>query len=95
MSEERLRDAVAAGALASEESQAALLRSIVDVARAIFAARAASIMLLDEETGELVFEAVSGEGSEALVASHRLLVSQVASLFPRQKIIKSVAEGGP
>ena len=69
MSEERLRDAVAAGALASEESQAALLRSIVDVARAIFAAKAASIMLLDEETGELVFEAVSGEGSEALVGS--------------------------
>ena len=70
MSEERLHDAVAAGALASEESQAALLRSIVDVARAIFAARAASIMLLDTDTGELVFEAVSGEGSEALVGSH-------------------------
>ncbi len=69
MSEERLHDAVAAGALASKESQAALLRSIVDVARAIFAARAASIMLLDEESGELIFEAVSGEGSEALVGS--------------------------
>jgi GAF domain-containing protein len=69
MSEERLRDAVAAGALASDESQTALLRSIVDVAAAIFAARAASIMLLDEETGELVFEAVSGEGSDALVGS--------------------------
>ena len=69
MSEQRLHDAVAAGALASEESQAALLRSIVDVARAIFAARAASIMLLDDESGELVFEAVSGEGSDALVGS--------------------------
>lgn len=69
MSEQRLHDAVAAGALASEESQAALLRSIVDVARAIFGARAASIMLLDQETGEFVFEAVSGEGSEALVGS--------------------------
>jgi GAF domain-containing protein len=70
MSEDRLRDAVAAGALASENSQAAFLRSIVDVARAIFAARAASIMLLERESGELVFEAVSGEGSEDLVGSH-------------------------
>lgn len=69
MSDERLHDAVAAGALASEESQAALLRSIVDVARAIFAARAASIMLFDHETGELIFEAVSGEGSDELVGS--------------------------
>jgi GAF domain-containing protein len=53
--------------LAGEDSQAALLRSIVDVARGIFAARATSITLLDEETNELVFEAVSGEGSDAIV----------------------------
>ena len=69
MAERDLRDAVAAGALAGEGSQAALLRSIVDVARAIFEARATSITLLDEETNELVFEAVSGEGSDTIVGS--------------------------
>lgn len=67
MSEERLRAAVSAGVLASEEAHVALLKSIVDVARAIFRARASSIFLLDEEADELVFEAVSGEGSERLV----------------------------
>ena len=67
MAEDRLHDAAAAGALAGSSAQAALLRSIVDVARAIFAARAASITLLDEESGQLVFEAVSGEGSEELI----------------------------
>nr|WP_243876423.1 GAF domain-containing protein [Streptomyces sp. 846.5] len=44
-----------------------LLQSIVDVARAIFGAQASSVFLLDEETGELVFRAVSGQGEEFLV----------------------------
>jgi GAF domain-containing protein len=69
VAERELRDAVAAGALAGQASQAALLRSIVDVARAIFDARATSITLLDEETNELVFEAVSGEGSDTIVGT--------------------------
>jgi GAF domain-containing protein len=55
--------------LASEEAHLALLGSIVDVARAIFGARASSIFLLDEETDELVFEAASGLGSAELVGS--------------------------
>ncbi len=38
-------------------------------ARAIFAAKASSITLLDEETDELVFEAVAGEGAETLVGT--------------------------
>jgi GAF domain-containing protein len=62
-----LRAAAAAGVLGSEEAHRALLRSIVEVARAIFAARASSIFLLDEATDELVFEAVAGEGEETLV----------------------------
>ena len=41
--------------------------SIVETARAIFSAQAASIFLLDEETDELVFEAVAGEGEDDLV----------------------------
>jgi GAF domain-containing protein len=64
---EELRAAVAAGVLGAEESYRGLLQSIVEVARAIFKARASSIFLLDEETDELVFEAVAGEGSESLV----------------------------
>ena len=62
-----LRAAVAAGVLGSEEQFQALLQSIVDVARAIFKAKASSIFLLDEEADELVFEAVAGEGSDSLV----------------------------
>lgn len=61
------REAAAVGAVASEEAHRALLQSIVDVARAIFGAKAASMFLLDETTDELVFEAVSGEGEEELV----------------------------
>ena len=63
----RLRDAVAAGVLADDATHAALLGSIVQVARAIFHARAASVLLLDEAAGELVFEAVVGEGEDTLV----------------------------
>ena len=61
------QEAVAAGMLPSEESHSALLQSIVDVARAIFGAKASSIFLLDPATDELVFEAVSGEGEGALI----------------------------
>jgi GAF domain-containing protein len=67
MSDDRLRTAVAAGVLASEGLHRTLLQSIVNVARGIFAAKASSIFLFDEEADELVFEAVSGEGSDRLV----------------------------
>ena len=61
------RAAIAAGLLPGDDLHRALLRSIVDTARAIFRARAASVFLLDAEADELVFEAVSGEGEESLV----------------------------
>jgi GAF domain-containing protein len=64
------RAAVAAGMLPGDDLHRSLLRSIVDVARAIFRARAASVFLLDTAADELVFEAVSGEGEESLVG-HR------------------------
>ena len=67
MDEDGFRAAVAAGTLGSEEQHRALLQSIVDVARAIFGAKASSIFLFDEATEELVFEAVSGEGEGDLV----------------------------
>jgi GAF domain-containing protein len=64
---EDLRSVVAAGVLGAEKNYRELLQSIVEVARAIFRAKASSIFLLDEEADELVFEAVAGEGSESLV----------------------------
>jgi GAF domain-containing protein len=62
-----LQAAVAAGVLGAAEGYRALLQATVEVARAIFRAKAASVFLLDEETEELVFEAVAGEGSDTLV----------------------------
>jgi GAF domain-containing protein len=67
MSQQRLHAAVAAGVLGVEARHSDLLQSIVDVARAIFGARAASIMFYDVDQHELVFEAVSGEGHDSLV----------------------------
>jgi GAF domain-containing protein len=62
-----LRAAVAAGVLGTEESYRSLLQATVEVARAIFHAKAASVFLLDEQADELVFEAVAGEGAGELV----------------------------
>ncbi len=67
--ESELRAAVAAGVVGSEESFRALLAAIVEVARSIFGAKASSILLLDEETEELVFEAVVGEGEDTLLGT--------------------------
>jgi GAF domain-containing protein len=67
--DDRLKAAVATGVLAAEDDFARLLRSIVEVARAIFGAKASSIMLLDEETDELVFAAVAGADEQHLVGT--------------------------
>ena len=64
-----LRAAVAAGVVGSEASFRTLLEAIVEVARSIFGAKASSILLLDEEADELVFEAVVGEGEETLLGT--------------------------
>jgi GAF domain-containing protein len=62
-----LEAAVAAGVLGADEAHRALLQATVEVARAIFGAKAASVFLLDEGTDELVFEAVAGEGEGELI----------------------------
>jgi GAF domain-containing protein len=62
-----LNAAVAAGVLGAEEAYRALLSATVEVARAIFHAKASSVLLLDEETDELVFEAVAGAGAGELI----------------------------
>jgi GAF domain-containing protein len=89
MTEDRLRAAVAAGVLGSEAGHVALLQSVVDVARAIFKARASSTFLLDEETDELVFAAVSGEGSDRLVGTRFPSSTGIAGwvLVTRQPLI--------
>jgi GAF domain-containing protein len=62
-----LEAAVAAGVLGADEAHRELLQATVEVARAIFGAKAASVFLLDEEAEELVFEAVAGEGEDELI----------------------------
>ncbi|MCL2731389.1 MAG: GAF domain-containing protein [Actinomycetia bacterium] len=62
--------ALSAGLIESEREHGRLLQSVVETARAIFDAGAASIFLLDEshgDTGALIFEAVSGKGEDYLV----------------------------
>jgi len=50
-------------------TQRKLLQSIVEVARSVYGAAAASVFLLDAERDELVFEAVAGEGEDQLVGT--------------------------
>jgi GAF domain-containing protein len=92
-----VRAAVAAGVLVAERDRAPLLQSIVEVARAIFGAQAASITLHDETAGELVFEAVAGEGEEALtgrrIAADRGIAGWV--LQSRQPIVIEDVEQDP
>lgn len=65
MSDER--GSVAAGLLPGDQQHRALLGAITNTARAIFRAKAASVFLYHEDTDELVFESVSGEGEEGLI----------------------------
>ena len=84
-----LRAAVAAGVLGAEEQHRELLQSVVEVARGIFAARASSVFLLDEEADELVFEAVAGEGAESLIGQRIPSSTGVAGwvLVTRQPLV--------
>lgn len=50
-------------------TQRQLLQSIVEVARSVFGAAAASVFLLDRTRRRLVFEAVAGEGEDHLVGT--------------------------
>jgi GAF domain-containing protein len=49
--------------------RSALLRGVVDAARAALDASAASIALIDPRTGDLVFEAVAGGGGAELLGA--------------------------
>jgi GAF domain-containing protein len=89
MSEDGFRAAVAAGVIGSDEAYGALLRSIVEVARAIFGAQRSSIFLLDEEADELVFEAVAGEAEQGLLGSRIPSSTGIAgwTLVTRQPLV--------
>ena len=92
-----LRAAVAAGALGAEESYRELLQAIVEVARAIFGARASSVFLHDEQTDELVFEAVAGEGAGELIGQRFPSSTGVAGwvLVTRQPLVIEELEQDP
>jgi GAF domain-containing protein len=63
----RLWDSEAAALLSLIPDHSRLLQTVVETARAIFAAQASSIFLLDPARENLVFEAVSGAGEAHLV----------------------------
>ena len=98
MPEDRLKAAVAAGVLASEDAHRQLLQATVEVARGLFSARASSVFLYDEETDELVFEAVAGEGSETLIGQRIPSSTGIAGwvLVTRQPLVlEDVTQDGP
>jgi GAF domain-containing protein len=84
-----LRAAVAAGVMGADQAYRELLQATVEVARAIFKAKASSVFLLDEETDELVFEAVAGEGADTLVGQRFPSSTGVAGwvLVTRQPLV--------
>ena len=84
-----LQAAVAAGVFGADESFRRLLQATVETARAIFRAKASSVFLLDEETDELVFEAVAGEGADTLVGKRFPSSTGVAGwvLVTRQPLV--------
>jgi GAF domain-containing protein len=92
-----LRAAVAAGALGSEDAYRELLQSVVEVARAIFGARASSVFLHDDESDELVFEAVAGEGAGELIGRRFPSSTGIAGwvLVTRQPLVIEELEKDP
>src|SRR4249920_3718512 len=97
MSDDRLRAAVASGTLGSEEHYRALLQATVEVARAIFGARASSVFLHDEEADELVFEAVAGEGADELIGRRFPSSTGIAGwvLVTRQPLVVEELQDDP
>jgi GAF domain-containing protein len=97
MTDSNLQAAVSAGVLSAESEHRALLQSIVEVARAIFSAQAASIFLHDEETDELVFEAVAGAGSDTLLGTRLPSSTGIAGwvLVTRQPLVIEDLENDP
>jgi GAF domain-containing protein len=67
MSDDHCLLAAAAVLGEAERDHKELLDSVVKTARALFGAAAATVFLFDEQSGELVFEAISGNGENGLL----------------------------
>jgi GAF domain-containing protein len=89
MNEDGFRAAVAAGVIGADDAYRSLLRSIVEVARAIFNAQRSSIFLLDEEADELVFEALAGDDEQELIGTRIPSSTGIAgwTLVTRQPLV--------
>jgi GAF domain-containing protein len=97
MTENTLHAAVSAGVMSAEAQHRELLQSVVEVARSIFSAEAASIFLHDEQSDELIFEAVAGRGSESLVGTRFPSSTGIAGwvLVTRQPLIIDDLQNDP
>ena len=97
MSDDRFKAAVAAGVAGSEGAYSELLQSIVQVARAIFGAKGSSIWLLDEESDELVVEAVAREEDRRLLGMRMPSGQGIAGwvLTTRQPIVIEDVQSDP
>jgi GAF domain-containing protein len=72
--------------------QAELLQAVCVVARELLGARAASVALLDERAGELVFAAGAGEGADQVVGARFKATEGVAGEVLRTGEPLSVAD---
>jgi GAF domain-containing protein len=97
MTENNLQAAVSAGVMSAETEHRELLQSIVEVARAIFSAQASSIFLHDDESDELVFEAVAGQGSDTLIGTRLPSSTGIAGwvLVTRQPLVIEDLQNDP
>src|SRR6266545_4564782 len=76
-------------------AQRRLLQSIVEVACRVFSAAAASVFLVDRKSGDLVFEAVAGEGEDTLVGKHFPAGTGIAgwvAMFGQALLVDDVTE---
>jgi GAF domain-containing protein len=64
-----LPDPLAMAALSFQPEQSTMLQSIVETARAVYAARASTIFLLSADRSVLTFEAVAGGGEGSLTGT--------------------------
>ena len=93
-----LEAAVTAGLIGAANNRRQQLRqSIVEVARAIFRSQAASILLHDADTDELVFTAVAGTGEEELIGRRFPSSAGIAGwvLVTRQPVVLEDVAGAP
>ena len=95
--ERRLSQALIVGLGPGDYAHRTLLQAIVDTARNVFDAGAASILLLDEERHDLLFAAVAGEGAGQLLGRRIPANTGIAGsvLATRQPIVLDSVKDDP